>query len=231
MPANTVVLVHGWGGSFDETWLKPGVVDILADVGVEVVGVDLLGHGKSDKPHEPAAYAKIAEHLADQLPASPSIVVAFSLGAITTLRLAISSPERFKGLVLAGIGDGLFDPHKPEETERIVAGVEGRADPDDNIAQLFGRYAQQSGNDPLALAAVLKRPPSERLTVEQVARVTCPVLVRIGDKDFAAPANRLASAFPDAELMQLPRTDHFATPNSFAFIDAVVGWLEKRFVG
>jgi hypothetical protein len=29
----------------------------------------------------------------------------------------------------------------------------------------------------------------------------------------------------------LPRTDHFATPNSFEFIDALVRWLERHFVG
>ncbi|MFM9083659.1 MAG: alpha/beta fold hydrolase, partial [Actinomycetota bacterium] len=48
-----VVLVHGWAGSFRETWQSTGVDALLADAGREVVGVDLLGHGDADKPHDP----------------------------------------------------------------------------------------------------------------------------------------------------------------------------------
>ncbi len=229
MAGNTVVLIHGWGGSYEETWKKPGIVEILGDTGHRIVGVDLLGHGGSDKPHEPDAYTAMGSHLAAQLPNEPCIAIAFSLGAMTTLRLAIDEPQRFGGLVLAGIGDRLFEPHDPEESKRIIAGVEGTAADDDNIAQLFGRYARQGDNDPVALAAVLKRPPAPRLEEADLAKVSCPVLVCIGDRDFAAPASRLASAFPDGELVELPRTDHFATPGAFPFIDAVMHWLETRF--
>jgi pimeloyl-ACP methyl ester carboxylesterase len=229
MAGNTVVLVHGWGGSFEETWRKPGIVDILGDTGNVVVGVDLLGHGSSAKPHEPEAYEALGSHLAAQLPDEPCIVVAFSLGAMTTLRLAVDEPNRFSGLVLAGIGDRIFEPHDPAESQRIIAGVDGTAAADDNIAQLFGRYARQGDNDPIALAAVLRRKPAERLKPDDLAHIMCPVLVCIGDKDFAAPAHQLATAFPDGQLAELPRTDHFATPNSFPFIDAVVDWLETRF--
>ena len=40
-----VVLVHGFGTSFDLTWMSNGWVDLLGDEGRQVVGVDLLGHG------------------------------------------------------------------------------------------------------------------------------------------------------------------------------------------
>ena len=56
--------------------------------------------------------------------------------------------------------------------------------------------------------------------------VECPVLVVIGDRDFAGPADTLAEALPDARLVVLRNTDHFATPESFGFIDAVLGFLE-----
>ena len=229
MAGNTVVLVHGWGGSYEETWKKPGIVDILGDTGHAIVGVDLLGHGESEKPHDPDAYTALTSHLAAQLPDEPCIAIAFSLGAMTTLRLAVDEPQRFIGLVLAGIGDRLFDPHDPEESKRVIAGVEGTAADDDNIAQLFGRYARQGGNDPVALTAVLKRPPAPRLSAEDLAKIVCPVLVCIGEHDFAAPASQLAAAFPAGKLVELPRTDHFATPGAFPFIDAVIQWLETRF--
>ena len=51
----------------------------------------------------------------------------------------------------------MFEPDDAG-TERILAGLEGRADPDDNIARLFAQYADRSGNDVAALAAVMRRP-------------------------------------------------------------------------
>ena len=229
MSQKTVVLIHGWGGSFVSTWQDPGVTDILAESGFRVTGIDLLGHGNADKPHDPEAYADLAGYLLSQLPLDPVIAVGFSLGALTLARAAVRSPERFEGLCFSGIGDGVFEPHKPEETERILAGLEGRADPNDNVARLFGQYGNRDGNDPAALAAVLRRPPAEGITAAGLSTLAQPTLVAIGDKDFAFPSEKLASALPSSTLKILPRTDHFATPNSFSFIDALIQWLEENF--
>lgn len=229
MVAKSLVLVHGWGGSYRDTWQGPGIDQIFADTGHAVLGIDLLGHGEAEKPHDPDAYSGLSSYLLERLPDEPCIVVAFSLGAITTLRAAITEPGRFEGIVLAGIGNGVFEPHKPEETARIIAGIDGTAPAEDNVARLFGQYARQGDNDVEALTAVLKRPPSPPVSPDQLSAITCPVLVCIGERDFAAPSDRLAGAFPHGELSVLPRTDHFATPGSFPFIDAVVGFLESRF--
>ncbi len=229
MSQKTVVLIHGWGGSFASTWQEPGVTDILADSGFHVMGIDLLGHGTAEKPHEPLAYADLTGYLLTKLPQEPIIAVGFSLGALTLARAAIRSPERFTGLCFAGIGDGVFEPHRPEETERILSGLEGRADPSDNVARLFGQYGNREGNDPAALAALLRRPPSEEITSSGLSTLVQPSLIAIGDKDFAFPSEKLASSLPSSTLKVLPRTDHFATPNSFSFIDALVQWLEENF--
>ena len=231
MANEPLILVHGWGGSHRTTWKAPGIDQIFADTGHPVDGIDLLGHGSAEKPHDPEAYADLPAYLLERLPEAPTIVVAFSLGALTTLRASLREPHRFAGIVLAGIGDGVFEPHTPEETARILAGVEGTAPSDDNIARLFGQYARQGDNDVHALAAVLRRPASAPLAPEDLRAVTCPVLVCIGDKDFAAPADRLAGAFTNGRHVLLPRTDHFATPGSFDFIDAVIDWLAAEFPG
>ena len=55
--APPVVLVHGWGGSFDSTWQLNGFTELLRDAGRAIIGVDLLGHGNAPKPHDPAEYA------------------------------------------------------------------------------------------------------------------------------------------------------------------------------
>ena len=44
----------------------------------------------------------------------------------------------------------------------------------------------------------------------------------IGDKDFSAPATRLAAAFPNGRLVTLKGVDHFRTPESMEFIDLVI---------
>lgn len=219
-----MVLVHGWGGSFRRTWQEPGWDALLADAGREVIGVDLLGHGSAPKPHDPEAYADLGARVLAALPEEPVDVVAFSLGAITTLGLATRWPERFSRIVTGGVGVNVLRDD-PDAHRRILAGVEGTGDADDVLGQLFGQYAGQPGNDRDALLACLKA-PRRRPTAEDLARVACPVLVCIGDRDFAGPGEPLVEALPNATLHVLRNCDHFATPGAFAFIDAALEYLD-----
>jgi pimeloyl-ACP methyl ester carboxylesterase len=219
-----IVLVHGWGGSFDATWHDNGFTQLLRDAGRDVVRVDLLGHGTAPKPHDPEAYADLTTRVTDALPDRPVDAIGFSLGAITLLRLATREPQRFNRLVLAGIGQSVFDSDN-SRTERIIAALDGRGDPDDNLSRLFVQYANQRGNDVVALKAVLNRPAAP-MSPEMLATVTCPTLVVIGDRDFAGPGEPLAEALPNATLRTLRNVDHFATPEAFGFIDAALAFLD-----
>jgi pimeloyl-ACP methyl ester carboxylesterase len=222
-----VVLVHGWGGSFAETWQRSGFTALLEDAGREVIGVDLLGPGAAPKPHDPEAYADLTARIVEALPDEPVDAIGFSLGAITLLRLASREPHRFSRLVLAGIGRNVFDTDTSFQ-ERLVSALEG-TDPsvlDDTVARLFVQYAEQPGNDKVALTLVMKRSGDRSFTPDDLRSVTCPVLVAIGDKDFAGPGDPLADALPNASLAVLRNVDHFATPESFAFIDAALEFLD-----
>lgn len=223
--APPIVLVHGWGGSFATTWEQSGFTMLLADAGREVIGVDLLGHGTAPKPHEPEAYADLGTRIVDALPDVPVDAVGFSLGALTLLRTAMAQPQRFRRLVLAGIGKNVFERDETA-SERIVAAIENGGVSDDNRARLFAQYASQPGNDPIALAAVMRSRSSPPPTDDELARVTCPVLVAVGDQDFVMPADTLVEKLPDARFVALRRTDHFATPESFDFIDATLEFLD-----
>ena len=223
MSGPDVVLVHGWGGSFARTWVEPGWTALLEDAGRRAIGVDLLGHGTAPKPHDPAAYADLTSRVVDALPDEPVDAVGFSLGAMTLLELAAREPARFNRLVLIGIGENLF--RVDEERHRaMVAAVDGVGSADDVGAQLFAQYARQPGNDPSALSAVLRR-PGRRLAPTDLATVTMPTLVVLGDKDFAGPAAPLVDALPLATFVPLRNTDHFATTESFGAIDAVLAFL------
>lgn len=226
-----VMLVHGWGGSFEATWQRNGFTALLEDGGKNVIGVDMLGHGEAPKPHDPEAYADLTERVLDALPSNgePVAAIGFSLGAMTLMRAAIANPERFERLVLAGIGRNIFD-RDHTGAQRISEGLDALiagADPAslDQTARLFAQYAQQPGNDLEALAAVMRRPVGTEITHETLAAVTCPVLVVIGADDFAAPGDGLAEAFPDGRCVTLPKTDHFATTESFGFFDAALEFV------
>lgn len=222
--AAQVVLVHGWGGSFATTWQRSGFSELLRDAGRDVIGIDLLGHGEAPKPHDPDAYGDLGGRVLEAMPAEPVDAVGFSMGAMTLLNIAIEQPHRFGKLVLAGIGKNVLEPDD-SSGERIAAAIEGRGPETDTHALVFWQYAHQPGNDPVALAAIMRR-PRKPLTHDDIARATCTTLVVIGDKDFAGPGDPLAEALPNATLKVLRNVDHFATPESFGFIDAALDFLD-----
>ncbi len=225
-----VVLVHGWGGSYDTTWATTPLVPLLEDAGRSIVGVDLLGHGTAPKPHDPEAYLdltiRVDEALGDPaLGDEPVDAVGFSLGAMTLLRLACRRPSAFRRLVLAGIGENVLREEDDRAVDGIIAALDRTGDSADVTAQAFRNYANRPGNDMVALAACMRR-GRVRLTPEELANVTCPVLVVIGEHDFAGPGEPLAAAMPNARLQVLRRVDHFATPEAFGFIDATLEFLD-----
>lgn len=219
-----VVLVHGWGGSYESTWRSSGLVDLLNDVDREVIGVDLLGHGSAPRPHDPGEYSDLTARVLEAIGDRTVDAVGFSLGAMTLLRAAIEHPMSFNKLVLAGIGKNVIEPRDEIAHARLVAALEGRGDPDDNIGRLFVQYAEAAGNDRIALTAIMKR-ASAPFEPDHFSAVSADTLVVIGDKDFAGPGEPLVSALPNARLVTLRNCDHFATTENFGFFDAVLDFL------
>src|SRR6478735_527119 len=65
----------------------------LAGDGLHVVTLDLLGHGRSDRPADPFVYSMTS--FADQ-----AVVGGTSLGANIALEVAAEAPERVRGLIV-----------------------------------------------------------------------------------------------------------------------------------
>lgn len=225
--ADEVVLVHGWGGSFATTWQASGFTLLLEEAGKQVVGVDLLGHGDAPKPHDPAEYADMTTRIVEALPDHPVDAIGFSLGAITLLRLATREPQRFSRLLLAGIGQNVLgsDPNRQQVIVDALTAADDQVGELDTVGRLFRQYADQPGNDRAALTACMQRGPSVAFTDDDFARVTCPVLLVIGDRDFAGPAEPLAAKLPNASVTVLRNVDHFATTEAFGFIDAALDFV------
>jgi len=216
-PPRSLVLLHGFASSFDHTWRQSGWVDILADFDCTAPAIDLPGHGSSPHPVDPGSYATVEEDVAALLPV-PTGAVGFSAGAEILLRVAVAHPGQFDRLALLGIGDNVLEDR---DTSTLVGALDGDDEPEDIQARLFFRLARTTGNDPKALSAFLRR-PREPIRPEDLATVTCPVLVVLGDRDMIRSADRLVEALPSASFLSLPGVDHFATPSNFGAIDATM---------
>lgn len=216
-----VVLVHGFATSSARTWGDNGWLDLLGDVGRRPVAIDLLGHGTAAKPHDPDAYQAMETLVEAQLPEGTVDGIGFSLGARVLLTLACEHPERFGRLVLTGVGANLL---RNDGSDLVLRAIEGDGDPTNPVVQYFAGLAQHPDVDRAALAACL-RSPRPPLTPERLAAVQLPVLVVLGDKDFAGPGEPLVDALPNAQLVTLRNVDHFATPKDFGCIDAALDFL------
>jgi len=225
---NPVVLVHGFASSFQHGWADDGWPDILADEGLEVIGGDLLGHGSSPKPTESAAYEDLEESVLDTFRDRPHVdAVGFSLGSQILLTLATREPERFGRLVLMGIGDNVFDERQGDVIAEVL---ENGSAPEDIGMRVFDRMAAESRNDRAALAAIMRR-RAPVLDEASLGRVSCPVLLVLGERDFVGPADRLVASLPHAQLRIVSGVDHFATPKTFDAIDATVRFLTTENAG
>jgi pimeloyl-ACP methyl ester carboxylesterase len=97
-----LILIHGLLMSrrmFDR--LGPA----MAKQGNRVIAIDLLGHGRSDRPADMSNYsmtffARQVEALMDHLEIDRAVIGGTSLGANTALEFAYLSPERVQGMMI-----------------------------------------------------------------------------------------------------------------------------------
>ena len=187
--------------------------------------MDLLGHGAAPKPHDVAAYDDLGARVVAALPSDGQVdAIGFSLGAKTLLKVVAAQPDRFRSLIVAGVGANLF---RSDDMSAVVDAVRNGDDGGNPVLGYFSGLAQLPGNDREALAACMAN-GGGRVGAEELAAVGCPVLVVLGEHDFIAPAGQLVEALPDARLVTLPRTDHARTPKSFEFIDAALAFLAAQ---
>jgi pimeloyl-ACP methyl ester carboxylesterase len=97
-----VVLLHG---QLMPRKMCDPLARVLAAEGFHVVTLDLLGHGRSDRPEDPKEYSMTAwgeqvVALLDHLGAERAVIGGTSLGANVSLEVAALAPERVQGLLL-----------------------------------------------------------------------------------------------------------------------------------
>lgn len=210
----------------------------------------MRGFGASDKPHAPAAYARLAlardvVALADHLGLDAVDVLGFSLGAVTAAKLLALSAPQFKSAVLAGIAQYILDGEVMELPENfpmadapqpltLRAHMEAQAnfmEYDDTIpgpASPYLKLVRAMGNDPKALAAVLRGDSAEQVSPEALKKVRIPVLVLNGREDVANKAvGRLLEVLPNVRFAACDG-DHHSTPWYPSFQQAVVDFFTEQ---
>jgi pimeloyl-ACP methyl ester carboxylesterase len=97
-----VVLLHG---QLMPRRMQQPLARALAAEGLHVVTLDLLGHGRSDRPADPrlysmTAFAEQVVALLDHLGAPQAVIGGTSLGANVSLEVADIAPDRVRGLIV-----------------------------------------------------------------------------------------------------------------------------------
>jgi len=220
-----VVLVHGFTGSIERSWIDTGVLPDLAR-DHRVIAFDLRGHGKSGKPHDPKAYEELAPdviRLMDHLELRQAHLVGYSLGGIILARLLTTHPQRFLSVVLGGAAYRRSQSAEADrETEAAAREIESgvyralvvstaptdEPPPDeDAIRRRSGEISRES--DLLAHAALMRARRALLVTDAEIAMVRVPALAVVGAADPALPrVKAMPKRWPGLEVEVVPGAAH-----------------------
>lgn len=228
-----LILLHGFTGR-GAVW-SPHLRQLRR--GHRTIVVDLLGHGRSDAPADPARYAvecqadDVAAILA-RLAATPADVIGYSMGARIALRLAVEHPSTVHRLVLESPSAGIADPDeraaRRDRDDLLAAALER-----DGITAFVDRWERQAvfASQAALPAPVRRKLRNERLAnraaglaaslrgagqgagpslLARLAGVRAPTLVIAGalDETGRERAEVVAAALPDARLEIVQRAGH-----------------------
>jgi 4,5:9,10-diseco-3-hydroxy-5,9,17-trioxoandrosta-1(10),2-diene-4-oate hydrolase len=191
-----LVLVHG-GGPGASGWANfSRNMEPLA-ARFRTICIDLPGFGKSDtKPvgsAMPGFYAEVLGRFLDVLEIPKAHLVGNSLGGMTSLKLALTRPDKIDRLVLMGTGGSLplFTPWPTEGIKSIFTYYEGSGP---SIERLRA-FAQQFVYDPSQLTEELLQ---KRLTASLDPRIVANPPMRL------TPDTKLEELWRDPGLARLP---------------------------
>lgn len=227
-----IALVHGFASDRTRNWRDAEWYDALTDAGRRVVALDCRGHGDSETPHEPEAYARLAMprdvvRLLDHLSIEAADLMGYSMGGRISQLLAVEHPERFNAVVLGGVGRPNLSGGDRDRSP--VAEALEADDPDaidDPRARGFREFAEEQGNDLAALAAYQRAPRGA--VGDDLADVSAAVLVVNGSEDDVGDPRTIADAIPGAEAAVVPDRDHLSTVGDRRYKDEVLAFLERE---
>ena len=217
-----IVLIPGGTMSAGD-WRDAGYVDQLVG-SHQVLSVDPLGLGLSDKPHDPATYRlpDVAIDIVAAMDAAGvgrAVLWGYSYGGTVAAAVAVHHPERVSGLVFHDGLPGRADDDAPDpDAEALMKGDWSRLwdSPSFTFSAEDRRYDEAS-NDPLAIGAMWLGERRSGSTTD-LARIAAPALVmeaRKGD----APVSTASADVVSWAVDILPNCDHL---EAFSRLDLVM---------
>ena len=197
-----IALIHGMG---DDLTLWANQITAFAKH-YRVLGYDVRGFGKSDKPEEEYSLESFSQDLYLLLKAlkiDEAFVLGFSMGGVIAQRFALDYPQITKALIVVGSASecnqqaieryettaDIVEKHGMKVLEREMEGyfTERRFFPAfaKRNPDLVARFREHwLGNDPKGYARAARAMAKCALT-PQLENIRCPTLIIVGDKDIS----------------------------------------------
>jgi pimeloyl-ACP methyl ester carboxylesterase len=227
-----VLLIHGFASNVAANWIDPGWVRDLLGWGYRVIAFDNRGHGQSEKLYGLEDYgaplmAEDARRLLDHLGVPSAHVIGYSMGARIAAFLAMAHPERVASLVFGGLGINMV--RGMAGTGPIAHALEAASvdDVKSQAARTFRVFAEQTQSDLRALAACI-RSARAPITADALSRLSCPVLVAVGETDVVGgAAGPLAALIPGSQAFVIAGRDHMKAVGDRTFKAKVRDFLAQ----
>jgi len=225
-----LLLQHGFSGTLD-AWRTNGYIPALSK-DYRCIFLSIRGRGKSDKPHDAAAYSYknlISDIVAvlDDSGVKKAHYLGYSMGGAIGFRIPLFASDRFNSLVLGGAG---YNPDKPIQDYGDFLGLayaamekaaaEGRKNPMEAFFTLYEksagtvlpeRKAEILTQDGIALAAACKasREDIGPAPSAYLPTFNLPCFIYAGEADPRCPDAKESARFvPGAQTIFLPGLNH-----------------------
>src|SRR5580692_11106061 len=182
----------------------------------QLIGVEMQGHGRTadaDRAITPAALASDVVGLLDHLAIDRAHVLGHSMGGAVTMELAVNYPDRVRSIVPAsvsvrpeGMHEDLTDPAKQATSTRMPTQQDFR-----DFQEAYRRLSPHPDHFDEFLAALSQSNADlPGWSNEQLAGITAPTLLVLGDRDFTTieHAALMQQLIPGSQLAVLPDTTH-----------------------
>lgn len=214
-----LLIIHGNGGSIDRMRCQIAFFSKTR----RVIAADSRAHGHSDNGPAPLTEEQMADDLA-ALVRSLGIeridVLGHSDGGIVALQLAIRHPD-LVGKVVAS-GANLTPEVLPPATRANRR----------NLVQLANEKMQAGDRSQDWMRLKMQKEEAPHISMEDVGKISAPVLVMGGDHDVIPVSHFLdiATAIPHGQLAILPGANHNAHQNLYDLYNFIANrFFEVRF--
>jgi pimeloyl-ACP methyl ester carboxylesterase len=247
-----VVLIHGWM-SDSSMWGRDlaGNTKLKGLDGFQLIAIDCRGHGKSDKPHDPAKYgsemALDVVRLLDHLKIEKFHLVGYSSGSFIAGKVAATHPERILSVIYGGqapVIEGKVKANDFSECEIFAKAVDegndlssyimavmptGKKKLTESEAKSLAKYLY-AGKDVKGFALAGMSFKELAVPEEQLKKCQAPILFIHGGAESDHVKNRVAMVYTllgRGEVKIVEGADHMTTLINPKFGAAVVEFLRS----